>query len=303
MANTIAGTKGNDTFDSYSTNDTIEGDTGFDTMIYSSARSNFTITRTADGLSLTDTTSAAGKDDLRNIEQIKFSDATLDVEYNDVVQQLYVAYFGRATDSAAMANFSATLRGYGASTSIQTLNTAYSSDSQIRDLINTFGTSTESNNLYSGDTTAFVTAVFQNVLNRAPQSSGLTFWRDAIDSGALTRANAALSIMAGALTNNTAQGVIDAALINNKIRAASNFTFAIDTAAEVAGYSGSTAAATVRSLLSTVTSSTDLEAFQASVASTLATMSAARGATPQFIAEEGDVAQLVGVTPAVDLLA
>lgn len=303
MANTIAGTKGNDTFDSYSTNDVYDGDTGSDTMIYSIARSNFTIMRTAEGHSLTDLSGTAGKDVLQNMEQIKFSDTTLDVEYYDVVQQLYVAYYGRATDSGAIVNFASLLRSYGAPTDIQSLSTAYFTNTQIRDLINTFGTSTESSNLYSGDTTAFVTAIFQNVLGRAPQSSGLTFWSNAIDNEGLTRANAALSIMAGALANTTTQGVLDAALINNKIRVASNFTFAIDTASEVAAYSGSAAAASVRSMLSNVTSSTDIDVFQTTVTSTLATMTAARSATPQFIAEEGDIAQLVGVAPNVDLFA
>ncbi|HEY0846259.1 MAG TPA: DUF4214 domain-containing protein [Noviherbaspirillum sp.] len=302
MANTITGTKGNDTFDSYITNDVFDGGTGTDTMVFNGPRSNFTITRTADGYSITDTTGAEGKDELRNIELIKFSDTTLDIEYYDVVQQLYVAYFGRATDSAALINFAGTLKSYGASSNIQELNTAYANNAQIRDLIDTFGTSAESNALYTGDTTSFVTAVFQNVLNRPPQTDGLTFWRDAIDEGRLTKANAALAIMAGALANTSAQGVLDAALINNKIRVATNFTCSIDTASEMNGYRGSGPASMVRSMLANVTSSTDVEAFQATVESTLSSMAGSSGASPQGHQDAGILAQLVGVSPGIELL-
>lgn len=303
MAITLAGTKGDDVFASYATNDTIDGGAGYDTMVYSGVRSNFTITRVEDGFFISDSTSTEGKDLLQNIEQIKFADATLDIGYYDVVQQLYVAYFGRATDSAALVNFAATLKSYGAPGNIQDLNTAYATDTQVRSLIDSFGTSTESSNLYTGNTSSFVTAVFQNVLNRAPQESGLAFWRDAIDSGTLTRANAALSIMAGALANTSTQGLQDAALINNKIRVASNFTFAIDTPAEVSAYSGSAAAASVRSMLSTVTASTNVEAFQSTVSTTLATLSAARAAAPQYFAEDADLAQLVGQSPDLGIFA
>lgn len=294
MATTIAGSKGNDTFTSRATNDTFDGEAGSDIMVYNGARSNFAITRLVDGFFVTDRTDAEGKDLLQNIEQIQFADVTLDIEYYDVVQQLYVAYFGRATDSGGLVNFAATLKSYGAPSNIQDLNTAYSTNAQVRSLIDTFGTSTESNNLYTGDNRAFVTAVFQNVLNRAPQESGLSFWAGAIDSGALTKANAALSIMAGALANTSTQGQLDAALINNKIRVASNFTLAIDTDVEAAAYSGSAAAASVRAMMSSITAGTDVESFQTTVTSTLATLSAARAAAPQYFAEDAAVAQLVG---------
>lgn len=303
MATTIAGSKGNDTFTSRATNDTFDGGTGSDLMVYNGARSNFTITRLEDGFFVTDRTDAEGKDLLQNIERIQFADVTLEVEYYDVVQQLYVAYFGRATDSGGLVNFAATLKSYGAPSNIQDLNTAYSTNAQVRSLIDTFGTSTESNNLYTGDNRAFVTAVFQNVLNRAPQESGLSFWAGAIDSGALTKANAALSIMAGALANTTTQGQLDAALISNKIRVASNFTFSIDTDAEAAAYSGPAAAASVRAMMSSITVGTDVESFQTTVSSTLATLSAARAAAPQYHAEDADVAQLIGQSPDLGIFA
>lgn len=298
MAITFAGTKGNDTFESYATNDTFDGGAGTDIMVYNGARSNFTITRLSEGYFVTDRTNAEGKDVLQNIEQIKFGNSDpLNVEYYDVVEQLYVAYFGRATDSAALVNFAATLKSFGAPSNIQDLNAAYSTDTRIRSLIDSFGTSTESNNLYTGDTRSFVNAVFQNVLNRAPQQGGLDFWSGEIDRGALTKANAALAIMAGALANTTTQGQIDAALINNKIRVASNFTLAIDTDAEVAAYNGPTASASVRSMMSGVTAGTDVESFQTTVSSTLASLGTASPQAHAHPAEGAVTVELVGQTP------
>ena len=94
-----------------------------------------------------------------------------------------------------------------------------------------------------------------------------------VDSGNLSRANASLSIMAGALENSTPQGVLDGKLVNNKITLASDFTLAIDSSAEVNGYMGNKAAATVRAMLGTVTAATDIAAFQATIAATLLKMS------------------------------
>jgi hypothetical protein len=154
---------------------------------------------------------------------------------------------------------------------------AYNSNAGIRALIDGFGSSDESKALYSGDTTSFVTSIYKNVFSRAPDADGLHFWVDAIDHYGLTKANASLSIMAGALSNTSTQGKLDAALVNNRVTIASDFSFAIDTPAEQLAYSGNTAAATVRAMLATVDANTDLVAFQGTVQSTLAHMQLSTG--------------------------
>ncbi|HEY8024512.1 MAG TPA: DUF4214 domain-containing protein [Burkholderiaceae bacterium] len=186
--------------------------------------------------------------------------------YGTVVQQLYIAYFGRPADSGGLTNFSAALQAAGAPADIGNLSVAYTSNPTLKALIDSFGTSAESQTLYgSGTTSSFVTAIFQNVLGRAPASSGLAFWVTAIDSGNLTKADAALAIMAGAEANTTTQGRLDAALIANRITIAENFTSTISTSA----YVGPAAAADARTMLGTVTSTTDPAAFQATIASTI----------------------------------
>lgn len=202
-------------------------------------------------------------------------------DYNNVVQQLYVAYFGRPADPVGLMNFTNSLNNISAPTTIGELTAAYNTNTSIKSLIDSFGTSTESAALYTGSTAAFVNSIFTNVLGRSPALEGLLFWSNAIDSGALTRGNAAAAIMAGAQTNTSAQGVIDAAVVANKVTVAANFTAALDTAAEVIAYSGSTAAATARSMLASVVDTTDTTAFQTTVTSTVSTIVAAPSTTGQ----------------------
>lgn len=296
--NLLWGNGGNDTLDGGGGNDALDGGNGSDTASFQGSRSDFAIMRTSTGYTVR--TAPGETDTLTNIERLSFIDTSLDLDFIDVVQQLYVSYFGRAADPGGLSNFCSMLANAGAPTSIQDLNSAYQTNATVRSLVDAFGTSTESSTLYGGDTTAFVTAVFRNVLNRAPQESGLTFWRDAIDSGSLSKGNAALSIMVGALQNTSEQGLLDAALINNKIRAACNFTFAVDTAQETQNYRGSAAAAAIRSLLSTVTASTEMESFQSGIHTTIASLDAGTSAIHEGVFYEANAVQVVGVGPSLD---
>lgn len=296
----IYGLGGDDSIAGAGGNDSIDGGTGEDTALYTGARWSYRIERDQAGYTILDTTGAAGQDRLTNIEQLQIGSDTLLLSYNDVVQQLYVAYFGRPADSGALANFSGTLQAYGAPTGIQEFSGAYASRPEIQNLVDSFGMSTESQNLYSGNTEAFVTAVFQNVLNRAPQAAGLAFWSNAIESGSLSRGNAALTIMAGALANSSAQGQMDTTLIQKKIMVASNFTFALDMPAEVDAYRGRVAAAAARDMLVSVSGMTDTSTFTSIIGTTIDGMVSRRSAElgPREM-ESTDIA-LIGTLTAFD---
>ncbi|HEY0844393.1 MAG TPA: DUF4214 domain-containing protein [Noviherbaspirillum sp.] len=203
-------------------------------------------------------------------------------DYHPVVQQLYVAYFGRPADPAGLANFAAELNAAHAPNDIQSLNAAYNSDPRIRSLIDSFGFSPESQALHTGDTASFVTAIYRNVLNRLPASEGLDFWVSAIDQRGLTRGNASFSIMAGALANGSPQGRLDALLINRRIVAATSFTASLSSDSLVNAYRGSGAAAIARNMLSTISESSDMAAIQSAIDATLPTLvaSAGSGGTP-----------------------
>ncbi len=199
-------------------------------------------------------------------------------QYETVVQQLYVSYFGRPADPGGLASAKALLAGAGGPTDIQGMDAAYRSNPSVRALIDGFGASDESRRLYgSGATTAFVTAIYRNVLNRAPDAEGLRFWVNAIDTGALSPARASYSILAGALTNTTQQGLVDAAFVTNKTRVASSFTHEISNPAI---YNGDAAATIARNLLTTVTNTTDVSAFRPTVLKAVNTLASQTPASP-----------------------
>lgn len=190
--------------------------------------------------------------------------------YHTVVQQLYVAYFGRPADPKGLAFFSNRLAQIGAPTDIQEFNAAYQRSAPIREVIDAFGNSKESSELYTGDTRSFVSAIYTNVLNRAPDAGGLDFWSKAIDSGALTKGNTSLYIMASALGSTNPQAAAEAALVRNKIAAATAFTGVLTTDERVDAYSGQAASAIARTYLSQMKASTDRVTMHVNATSALA---------------------------------
>ncbi|MYM35559.1 DUF4214 domain-containing protein [Duganella sp. FT94W] len=189
-------------------------------------------------------------------------------DYTQVAQELYLAYFGRPADRAGLINMTNALNNAGAPTTAQGIADAYlnKSNATVVAILNNFAASDESKALYGAPTDGnakFIAAVYAQVLNRVPDLEGLDFWTNALDSGVLTRANAATQIIAAAL--KAGGDATDAATVANKVAVATNFTAAINTAEEVIGYSGDAAAAQARALLQGVNDSTDVGGYQATV--------------------------------------
>jgi len=188
--------------------------------------------------------------------------------YSTVVQELYVAYFGRPADYFGLQNFEAALSAANAPTDLAHLNAAYNTNAAIKTLIDSFGSSAESQSFYgsiSGNADAFVNAVFENLFGRTAQPAGLSFWSNAITSGALTPGDAALAIAAGAAGNTTAQGMIDATTMANKVTVATDFTTLLgQNDFDITGYVGGNAVAIGRTLLAGVTA-TNLATYVADV--------------------------------------
>ncbi|MYM39462.1 DUF4214 domain-containing protein [Duganella qianjiadongensis] len=176
--------------------------------------------------------------------------------YESALQQIYVGYFGRPADPAGLLYYERLLRDLNAPTDIPGLRKAYDSNPSIAQVIDSFGNSQESNDLYPGSTDEFITAIYRNLFNREPDASGKAFWVGVIQRGAITRANAVLSLMAGALST-------DLDLINKKTRVAADFTNSLTSTATVNAYSGISATASVRDALSKVSNNSDTAADQA----------------------------------------
>ena len=188
---------------------------------------------------------------------------TTSASYANVVQELYVAYFGRPADPAGLQNFQAALAAANAPTTLAGLSAAYGTNSAITALVNAFGDSGESGRLYgtavssnAGQAQQFVTSVFENLFNRAPLQAGLQFWSNALLTGSMTPGEAAMEIALGAAT-------ADAATFNNKIAAAATFTADLIAGNEAPGYSGPVAAADGRAFLAGITGSTTAATYQA----------------------------------------
>ncbi len=199
-------------------------------------------------------------------------------DYYVVTQQLYISYFGRPADPRGLEAFAQALSDAGAPTGVVELSAAYKTNAAIKGLVDGFGASTESAKLYaSGDVDTFVNSVFLNVLGRPAKFAGLNYWNAEITSGRVTKAEAAMKIMAGAFANTTdpTQAAIDQAVINAKVAVASNFTHAIDSAETLMAYKGATAAGTARTMLQSVSDLTNVSAFNATIASTLVDLVAA----------------------------
>ncbi len=195
-------------------------------------------------------------------------------DYSAVVQQLYVAYFGRPADTGGFASFKRQMAEIGAPNDIALLLAAYDRDPRVKSLIDSFGSSAESAALYRGDNTAFISAIYTNVLGRAPAVGGLAFWVGALDGGSSTRARASLDIMAGALSNKTEQGLVDAALVKLKVAVATHFTDKL-TSAPVNGYSGGFAAARGRLMLSGLNASASATDYEGVIASNVSYLASA----------------------------
>ena len=138
------------------------------------------------------------------------------------LNKAYLAYFGRPADLTGKTYFA-------------TLEQA--------DVIKAFDASAESKALYGNDAAAKVNAIYQNLFNRDAEPAGLVYWTTLINQGRVTAAGAAFAIL------NGAQGS-DATAVQNKLAASAAFVAAMDTTAELLGYSGMDAAASARSWLS-----------------------------------------------------
>jgi hypothetical protein len=184
-------------------------------------------------------------------------------DYRDLVQKIYVAYFGRAADSGGLAYYETMLLNAGAPLALPDLLAAYGANPTVKAVIDSFSSSAESAALYSGGDSVFIDEVYMNLFNRTADSGGRAYWAGLVSNGTITRANAALSIMAGAVGTDTA-------LVVNKTAVAAAFTAALNTDAKIQAYSGLTANTGIRILLANVQGDTDLASYLSTVDAAIA---------------------------------
>lgn len=187
--------------------------------------------------------------------------------YTSLIQSIYVAYFGRPADPGGLVYWSEQYRNAGAPTNIVDLQAAYNTVPAIQSLVDVFGTSQESRDLYPGDNSAFIRAIYQNIFSREPEPAGLDYWVALLDRQALTRTGAALTIMSAARES-------DATIVAHKVNVATSFTVQLDSSERVKGYDGLAANLMVRNMLNRVGVATDSDTFQPSIVATIQALAA-----------------------------
>lgn len=159
------------------------------------------------------------------------------------VQKLYLAYFGRPADPLGLGHW-------------MSFNSAAAQAG--------FAGSAEYADLYSGMThEQRVQQVYQNLLGRAAEPSGLAYWVAELTSGRQTISTLVSSMQANA------QGT-DIETINNRVNYATAFTAQLDTSAEITGYNGTFAANAARVAIAPITTAATLVTAQAALIATVA---------------------------------
>lgn len=187
----------------------------------------------------------------READSTRMQPLSLDTgDYTEVVQHLYVAYYGRPADPAGLAFWAEHLARGNAPNTLRAFAAAYGNNTAVKAVVDNFGRSEESVALYGVDNAAIVRAIYRNLFNREPDTEGLRFYADGLSRAQITNAQAALSVI------NGAQGT-DAHVVSEKVAVATAFTAQLS-ADQTAHYSGLEANAAVRARLQQVGIGTDV---------------------------------------------
>lgn len=181
-------------------------------------------------------------------------------DYTEVVQQLYLSYFGRPADHGGLLAMSAQMAAAGAPTSMAGIDAAARSNGALKAMLDTVSASAESAALYgagaAGDA-RFVAAVYLNLLNRTPDLAGLDFWVDALAAQTVSRATMAANIVAAVAKSGG--DAADQLTLTHKTAAATYFSGSIDTEQRMQAYEGADAAMALRAALQFIDGGTSAE--------------------------------------------
>jgi len=151
--------------------------------------------------------------------------ATITQQMQDQVTQLYIGFFGRAPDAT----------GFGYWTQ------AMSNGASQQTIANAYASSPEFTAAYGGLTaTQQITKVYNNILNRGPDTNGLNFWVQALNNG-VSLPTVIVSILNSAVTQGTATA--DGNLVLNKTSVGEYFAITLqsnNTAVAATAFNGVT---------------------------------------------------------------
>lgn len=159
--------------------------------------------------------------------------------YYENIQKLYVAYFNRPADTAGLAYWEGVVEAAKGDTAA--VSAAFAADTEYKAAYK---------DLSNAD---IVNKVYQNLFGRPAEAAGRDYWANLLDKKTITIDAVVTAIATGA------QGS-DLTAYNNKVKAATAFTAALDTEAEQKGYTGDAANAIAKTFISGVTTDASLAA-------------------------------------------
>jgi hypothetical protein len=212
----VSATRFQDIFTARADMDSIDGREGVDTIVFPGDQSNYVVTFTARGADVSDKRlDGLGTMSLENIEIIGFETsqgqssprmdlrqvdgyADLSNEQFEALIELYIAYYNRAPDATGLAFWS----------------NAYADGMSIEEIAGMFNEQDETRAVYREDVSNlhFVAEVYENVLGRAPDLEGLTFWKNTLNSGEVGRDAFIMELLQGVeatAPDGTPQAFID----------------------------------------------------------------------------------------------
>lgn len=166
----VSGKGGDDTFMLGGGNDTVLGGGGIDTVVADGARTASSVSISSTGTTLS--SSAGGSDVLRGVERIEFSDGILAIDLDGNAGQayrLYQAAFNRTPDNDGLKSWVAVLDG----------------GTDFVSVAKQFIGSSEFASIYGANpsNSAFVDALYMNILGRDGEEGGVNFWNSTLESG------------------------------------------------------------------------------------------------------------------------
>ena len=164
-ADRIDAAGGDDTIDAGLGNDSIDGGSGVDTVRFAGLRSRFDVMISNGNMTVTDQLRTLGTDRLSNVEKLMFSDQWVTTEIggtNAQAYRIYQAAFDRTPDLLGL--------GYWMDEMARGMN--------VVEVAARFIDSNEFIQLYGFNPApaTFITRLYQNVLDRTPDSEGLAWW-------------------------------------------------------------------------------------------------------------------------------
>lgn len=174
FTDTLAGSPGTNILRGGGGNDAIDGGGGTDYAFFGSVKDTYAITRAPAGITVAARAGNEATDSLSNVERLFFADRSVAFDgTGESGFRLYQAAFDRKPDEAGLGYWIAQL---DAGLSLQ--DTAWN-----------FIASPEFQQKYGADlnNAGFITALYANVLHRAPDASGFAYWSDLLERGAISR--------------------------------------------------------------------------------------------------------------------